>query len=252
MRLCLLLLSLLLSSACTAELKEQNNELESRARRLQTELEASETQRGRLALDLRDAQTRLTRLEAAEKFGFDLEQPLVAVLKTSLGELVCELYPGEAPATVRNFVELAEGRKEWFDRSVKGHVTRRLYDGTLFHRVVKGTVIQGGSPTGTSGFSPGYRIADEIHPDRKILPGSLCMANSGPNTNGAQFFVAAKAIPALDGRHTVFGGCEPLSVVHDISNVTTESPESERPAQPPVLERVIIHRGGRPTPPKTP
>ena len=252
MRSAPLLAFLLLMPACTAELKEQNNELEAQVRMLQSELEASETSRGRLALDLRDLQTRMTRLEAAEKFGFDLQRPLWAVLHTSMGELVCELYPAEAPATVDNFVRLAEGRKEWFDPAVKAHVTRKLYDGTVFHRVLKDTVIQGGSPTADSGFSPGYSFADEIHPDRGVAQGALCMANSGPKTNGTQFFVAAKDLPALNGKHTVFGSCEPSDVVLDISNVPTQDVDPERPADPPVLERVTIHRGERPHPAKTP
>jgi peptidyl-prolyl cis-trans isomerase A (cyclophilin A) len=252
MRRLRLLLMVLLLPACTAELKEENNALNDRVSRLQMELAASETARSELTVQLQDADTRQRRLEAATRYGFDLSQGLWARLMTSMGEIVCELYPAEAPETVDNFVRLAEGRKEWFDRSKMEMVTRPLYDGTTFHRVIADRFVQGGAPDGSSEFSPGYRFPDELHPDRKVVAGALAMANSGPDTNGTQFFIAAQDLPDLDGLHTVFGGCEPLDVVLDLSRVAVDEPGSDHPADPPKLARVIIHRGTRPHPATTP
>ncbi len=248
MRPLLCLCVLLLLPACTAELKEENNALSARVRLLEGELAAAETARGELALQLEDTRIRMVRLEAGTKYGFDLHVPLWAVLHTSMGEIVCELYPAEAPQTVDNFVRLAEGRKEWFDRPAMSMVTRKLYDGTVFHRVVADRFIQGGAVTGESDFSPGWSFGDELHPDRPMVAGALAMANNGPNTNGSQFFITVRPLPDLDGLHTVFGGCEPLSVIADLSRVPIEDPESERPAVPPVLRRVTIHHGDRPDP----
>src|ERR1019366_2155358 len=126
-----------------------------------------------------------------------------ATFKTTEGTIVCELFEKDAPVTVKNFIELAEGAREWNSRSKKG---ANLYDGTVFHRVIPSFMIQGGDPEGTGRGGPGYQFADEFHKDLKhSKPGILSMANAGPNTNGSQFFVTVAATPWLDNHHTVFG-----------------------------------------------
>src|SRR6059058_5886900 len=114
-----------------------------------------------------------------------------ATFNTSRGEIVCDLFPGDAPKTVNNFVFLAR---------------EKFYDGTVFHRVIADFMIQGGDPTATGGGGPGYRFDDEVKNNpRKHQVGSLSMANAGPNTNGSQFFITHVATDWLDGKHTVFG-----------------------------------------------
>lgn len=131
---------------------------------------------------------------------------LYAIFDTSMGTVVCKLHYDKAPATVGNFVGLALGEKEWRDPKTSKLVTRPLYDGLIFHRCIKNFMIQGGCPLGTGMAGPGYSFDDEFHPDLKHdKPGVLSMANSGPGTNGSQFFITHKETPWLDGRHTVFG-----------------------------------------------
>src|SRR5689334_10230586 len=140
-------------------------------------------------------------VQAQEKSG-----PLYATIKTSMGDIVVQLFEDKAPKTVANFVDLATGKKEWTDPKTGQKTKRPLYNGTIFHRVIPDFMIQGGDPLGTGTGGPGYRFEDEINPDlRHSKPGILSMANAGPNTNGSQFFITVKATPWLDGRHTVFG-----------------------------------------------
>jgi peptidyl-prolyl cis-trans isomerase A (cyclophilin A) len=171
---------------------------------------------------------------------------LSATLLTSHGRIVVRLFPDHAPATVRNFVELAEGSREWTDPRTGRHTTARLYDGTVFHRVIPGFMIQGGDPLGTGTGGPGYRFADEFHPDLTFSrPYLLAMANSGPGTNGSQFFITTVPTPWLDGRHTIFGEvAEGSDVVEAISQVATD--RRDRPRTPVVLESVQITRAGGP------
>ncbi|MFD3588555.1 peptidylprolyl isomerase [Streptomyces sp. NPDC058683] len=131
---------------------------------------------------------------------------LLAVLHTSLGDIALRLLPDHAPDTVKNFVELAEGKREWTD-PLSGRRTRaRLYDDTVFHRVIEGFMIQGGDPLGTGTGGPGYRFRDEFHPDLKFdRPYRLAMANAGPNTNGSQFFITVAPTTWLNRKHTIFG-----------------------------------------------
>ena len=129
-----------------------------------------------------------------------------ATFKTSLGDIVVKLLPEKAPKTVENFVGLAEGTKEWKDPRSGQTVKKPLYDGTMFHRVIPQFMIQGGDPLGNGTGGPGYKFADEIGPDNKFTkPGLLAMANSGPNTNGSQFFITEVPTPRLDRGHTIFG-----------------------------------------------
>ncbi len=135
-----------------------------------------------------------------------MADPLHATFKTSLGDIVIRLLPDKAPKTVENFLGLAEGTKEWTHPGTGKKGTAPLYDGTVFHRVIPEFMIQGGDPTATGTGGPGYRFADEIGPDNKFdRPGLLAMANSGPNTNGCQFFITEVPTPHLNRGHTIFG-----------------------------------------------
>jgi peptidyl-prolyl cis-trans isomerase A (cyclophilin A) len=135
-----------------------------------------------------------------------MADPMYATFKTSIGDIVVKLLPEKAPKTVENFVGLAEGAKEWKDPRSGQMVKKPLYDGTVFHRVIPQFMIQGGDPLGNGTGGPGYKFADEIGPDNKFSkPGLLAMANSGPNTNGSQFFITEVPTPWLDRGHTVFG-----------------------------------------------
>lgn len=129
-----------------------------------------------------------------------------ATLHTSAGDIAVRLFPNEAPKTVRNFVELAQGQREWKHPQTGAQSTDRLYDGTVFHRVISGFMIQGGDPRGDGTGGPGYKFGDEIHPDLSFSkPYLLAMANSGPGTNGSQFFITVDATSWLTGKHTIFG-----------------------------------------------
>ena len=129
-----------------------------------------------------------------------------ATFKTSMGDIVVKLFPDKAPKTVENFVGLAEGTKEWKDPRSGQTVKKPLFDGTIFHRVIPQFMIQGGDPLGNGTGGPGYKFGDETSPtDQFNKPGILAMANSGPNTNGSQFFITEVPTPWLNGKHTIFG-----------------------------------------------
>ena len=166
-----------------------------------------------------------------------------ATLRTSRGTVVLRLLPDHAPKTVRNFVDLAEGSREWTDPKTRNTSSGRLYDGTIFHRVIPDFMIQGGDPLGTGTGGPGYRFADEIHPDLAFdRPYLLAMANAGPGTNGSQFFITTVATPWLTGKHTIFGEVTSgREVVDAISQVQTS--RGDRPVDDVVLESVEIDRG---------
>ena len=170
-------------------------------------------------------------------------EPLYATLKTSLGVIVIRLYDDKAPKTVENFVGLASGTKEWTDPKTGGKVKRPLYNGTLFHRVIPGFMIQGGDPLGRGTGGPGYKFADEFNPGlRHNKAGILSMANSGPNTNGSQFFITLGPTPHLDNRHSVFGEVtQGQDVVAAIGNAPRGP--NDRPLKDVVLQEVIISRG---------
>jgi len=163
-----------------------------------------------------------------------------AVFKTSEGTIQAKLFEQDAPETVKNFVELAEGTKDWNSRSKKGD---RLYDGTIFHRVIPEFMIQGGDPEGNGMGGPGYKFADETKgsPHNFKEPGKLAMANAGPNTNGSQFFITVTDTSWLTGKHTIFGEVtEGYDVVEKISKVSRDA--MDRPKKPVVLESVTIER----------
>ncbi len=168
------------------------------------------------------------------------EPGLYAVIYTSMGNIVCRLFDKEAPKTVANFRGLATGAKPWTDPTTGKLKHTPLYSGTTFHRVIPGFMIQGGDPTGTGTGSPGYEFADEIVPNRSFdRPGLLAMANSGPNTNGCQFFITVAEARHLDGHYSMFG--EVVSgqdVVDAISQVPRDA--DDKPLTPVKIVRIAI------------
>jgi|SRR5580704_10991480 peptidyl-prolyl cis-trans isomerase A (cyclophilin A) len=167
---------------------------------------------------------------------------LYAIFETSEGNIVIKLFEKEAPKTVANFVGLAEGSKEFVDIRTASKAKRPFYDGLTFHRVIPKFMIQGGCPLGTGTGDPGYKFADEFHPSlRHDKAGKLSMANSGPNSNGSQFFITVAATPWLDDKHTVFGEIvEGQDVATKISELSRDS--SDRPRKPVITQHVRIER----------
>jgi peptidyl-prolyl cis-trans isomerase A (cyclophilin A) len=165
--------------------------------------------------------------------------PLTATITTSMGALSCKLYDDKAPNTVANFVGLARGIRPW--KAGGDWVKRPSYDGTTFHRIIKGFMIQGGDPEGTGRGEPGYVINDEIWPGAKHdRAGQLCMANRGHNTNGQQIFITDAAASYLDGNYTIFGECSPEQTIHDLAAVPVTG---DHPNNPPLIKSVTITRG---------
>ncbi|MBI1956440.1 MAG: peptidylprolyl isomerase [Acidobacteria bacterium] len=173
---------------------------------------------------------------------------LYAIFQTNQGTMVCELFEKQTPITVKNFIDLAEGNKEYTDPRTREKKKGRFYDGTTFHRVIPKFMIQGGDPTGTGTGNPGYRFQDEFNSSLKFdKPGRLAMANSGPATNGSQFFITEVPTPYLDNQHTIFGQViEGMDVVRKITGVPRDS--SDKPRQPVVLEKLTIERVPEPGP----
>ncbi|HEV2989730.1 MAG TPA: peptidylprolyl isomerase [Candidatus Angelobacter sp.] len=166
-----------------------------------------------------------------------------ATFKTSEGSIVCRLHEKDAPITVKNFTDLAEGKREWKD-SVSGKGgPGALYSGTIFHRVIPNFMIQGGDPSGTGMGGPGYKFQDETKgsPHKFDKPGKLAMANAGPNTNGSQFFITVAPTPHLNGNHTIFGEVvEGQDIADKIANAQRN--RQDRPLKDVVLESVTIER----------
>ncbi|MGW0956786.1 peptidylprolyl isomerase [Streptomyces sp. NPDC002405] len=170
-------------------------------------------------------------------------EDLYATLKTNRGDIMVRLLPNHAPKTVRNFVELARGDRQWVDPNTGQPSTEPLYDGTVFHRVIEGFMIQGGDPLGNGTGGPGYKFADEFHPDLAFTkPYLLAMANSGPGTNGSQFFITVGPTTWLTGKHTIFGEIagEASQRVVDTIATTETNPRNDRPVQDVVIEKVVI------------
>ena len=165
-----------------------------------------------------------------------------AILKTSKGDIELELYEERAPRTVENFVGLATGEQDWEDPESGETRNDSLYEGTVFHRIIEGFMIQGGDPTGTGRGGPGYQFDDEFHDDLSHdSEGTLSMANAGPNTNGSQFFITLDATPHLDGKHSVFGDVvDGMDVVREIGSVDTDA--NDKPTEDVVIESVQIRR----------
>ena len=165
-----------------------------------------------------------------------------ATLHTTLGDIVIELFPDHAPKTVANFVELATGAKEWTDPRTGKKSNEKLYDGTIFHRVISGFMIQGGDPLGQGFGGPGYSFADEFHGELTFdRPYILAMANSGPNTNGSQFFITSAPTTWLNRKHTIFGEVKDAAsqaVVDKIESTPTGA--QDKPVTPVVINSVTI------------
>ena len=164
-----------------------------------------------------------------------------ATLHTNHGDITVELFEERAPNTVGNFIGLATGSKEWTDPETGDTVKNEpLYDDVLFHRVIDDFMIQGGDPTGTGRGGPGYEFDDEFHDElTHDKAGILSMANSGPNTNGSQFFITLDATPHLDGKHSVFGEVtDGMDVVEEIGSVPTG--RNDKPREDVVLESVDV------------
>ncbi|MCB9677031.1 MAG: peptidylprolyl isomerase [Alphaproteobacteria bacterium] len=167
------------------------------------------------------------------------ESKVSATIKTNKGDIHCDLFTDKSPLTVANFVGLAEGSKEWTDPANNTPVKRKLYDGTIFHRVIKGFMIQGGDPLGSGRGGPGYRFEDEVANGLQFdEPGQLAMANAGPGTNGSQFFITDSRPAHLNGRHTIFGKCD-MPVVQDIINVEVKG---STPVEPVTIQTIQISR----------
>jgi len=165
-----------------------------------------------------------------------LDTPLYAIFQTNQGDIRCRLATDNAPVTIMNFVGLARGSQPWTRNGVEQ--TGPLYDGTLFHRVIPEFMIQGGDPEGTGRGSPGYVFGDEPSPVTALdRPGMLAMANSGPNTNGSQFFISEKPTPHLSGKHTLFGYCDQRAV-QTVRKIARVPAESDRPKQEVILETI--------------
>jgi peptidyl-prolyl cis-trans isomerase A (cyclophilin A) len=165
-----------------------------------------------------------------------------ATLRTNRGDITLRLFQDHAPTTVRNFVELATGQKEYNDPETQQPTTGNFYDGLIFHRVIDGFMIQGGCPRGDGRGGPGYQFKDEFHPELQFdRPYLLAMANAGPGTNGSQFFITVGATPHLNMRHTIFGeveGDESRQVVDAIA--TSPTGPMDRPVDAVVIESVSV------------
>jgi peptidyl-prolyl cis-trans isomerase A (cyclophilin A) len=168
-----------------------------------------------------------------------------AVVHTSAGPIRLELFPNHAPKTVRNFVELAEGTKEGATDPRTGKpIDGPYYDGTPFHRVIQGFMLQTGDPTGTGRGGPGYTFADEFHGELQFdKPYLLAMANAGPGTNGSQIFITTGPAPWLNRKHTIFGAVADEASQKVVDSIdTTPTDASDRPLQAIVIERIEIER----------
>ncbi|GIF46870.1 peptidyl-prolyl cis-trans isomerase A (cyclophilin A) [Asanoa ferruginea] len=173
-----------------------------------------------------------------------MAETLYATLHTNRGPIRLELFPNHAPKTVRNFVELSEGTRDYVDPRTGQKGNGPYYDGTISHRVISGFMVQMGDPTGTGRGGPGYEFGDEFHPELRFdRPYLLAMANAGPGTNGSQFFITVGPTPHLNNRHTIFGQVadeESAKVVDAIANTPTN--HSDKPLEDVVIERVEIER----------
>ncbi|MFN7146581.1 MAG: peptidylprolyl isomerase [Myxococcota bacterium] len=204
-----------------ARLEKDNAALQARVKRVQEEEEQAKKQAG------------------FEKLGLTEGKKLHATLRTSLGDIRCVLRPEQAPETVANFVGLATGERKWTDPKTGQETTKPLYDGTIFHRVIPEFMIQGGDPLGKGTGGPGYDFADEVGDFTRFdKPGLLAMANSGPDTNGSQFFITEGTPSHLNGRHTIFGDCEDLDVVKKIARVKTG--RNDKPVEDVVIKTITI------------
>ena len=176
-------------------------------------------------------------------------QPVQAIFETTAGNINCTLFPDKAPITVDNFIGLATGKKDWKNPSSGATMHNKpMYDGTIFHRVIPNFMIQGGDPLGNGSGGPGYSFRDEQSDLTFDVPGRLAMANSGPNTNGSQFFITEVPTPHLDGHYNLFGQCDNNDLVKQIARMATD-PRNDRPFNPVKINHVKIIDPRHPTGP---
>jgi len=175
-----------------------------------------------------------------------------AVIDTSMGRLTCQFFEKESPVTVANFIGLATGTKQFTDPTT-GKIMNGVpfYDGTTFHRVIANFMIQGGDRAGTGMGDGGFYIKDEFYPGLRFdREGRLAMANAGPGTGGTQFFVTEAPVPELNGKHTIFGQCDPHSVLVVQSIARVEKNANDKPVTPVVINKITIVPEGQPLPPE--
>lgn len=195
------------------------------------------------------SQTKPAKSTAAKKPVAAAPQP-TAIIDTTMGKFTCTLLPKKAPIGVANFIGLSNGTKDWTSPATgrKMHGVP-LYNGTIFHRVIPEFMIQGGDPMGNGMGDPGYKFKNETSPDLTFdRPGRLAYANSGPDTNGSQFFITEVPVPSLDGNYTIFGQCDDPSVelVKKIARLPRNA--NDRPDNPPKINKItILHAGGTTT-----
>ncbi len=167
-----------------------------------------------------------------------------------MGRLTCKLYDRQAPVTVANFIGLAQGTKDWTDpRTLRKVHGQPFYNGTTFHRVIPNFMIQGGDRVGDGTGDPGYYFQDEIDPALTFnVPGRLAMANSGPSTNGSQFFITESPVEELNGKHTIFGQCDAQTVTRVAAIARVERNATDKPVTPVVINTITIVAVGQPIP----
>ena len=167
---------------------------------------------------------------------------LTATIETSMGAFHCQLFDDKAPATVANFVGLATGKKPWRNPQTRATETGKpFYDGLTFHRVIPGFMIQGGDPMGTGGGDPGYEFADEVNNGLTMKPGTLAMANRGPNTNGSQFYITEESPTQLENKYSIFGLCKEVDLVKKIAGVPRN--RADRPDVPVTITKITFAKG---------
>jgi peptidyl-prolyl cis-trans isomerase A (cyclophilin A) len=174
----------------------------------------------------------------------------IVVIDTTMGRLTCKTFDKQAPNNVANFIGLADGAKEWTDPTTHAKQRKRFYDGLTFHRVIPGFMVQAGDPVGDGTGDPGYYTKDEISPDLTFsLPGRLAMANSGPDTNGSQFFITEQPFTDGNGKYTIFGQCDAPSVQLVTAIAAVPRNKDDKPLTPVLISHVFIVRDGGLMPP---
>lgn len=241
--------SLPILAGCQPALLEERNDLREQVDQLQGKLQTQEDRIHELERELDGCEAEVDRKavrEVLDEVNVDPARPLFAVLRTSEGAIRVELFPAHAPRTVASFVGLAEGTRAWTDPRTGALVEGKpLFRDLLFHRVIAGYVIQTGDPVGDGTGTPGYSVPDEISDELWYgEPGMLGMANSGPDSNGSQFFITLDAARHLNGRHTLFGRVvEGMDVVQAISLIPAGTTARFRPDRDVLLQGIVIERG---------
>jgi len=248
MRWSSILIAVLLLAGCDADLKVHANGLEQEVASLETQVHVQEMEVRDLERQLDDCQKQIE-LKAVDEIlaeaNIDSSAPLHAVLHTSHGDIRIELLPTVAPRTVANFVGLAEGTREWIDpRTGEPRTGEPLYRNVVFHRVIADYIVQCGDPLGSGFGGPGYSFPDEFSEEiYHSEPGIVSMANSGPDTNGSQFFITLDVARHLDTKHSRFvKGVEGLEVAAAISRVPAGKEVKHQPNEPVILRSVTIER----------